>query len=913
MKRLFPRTFRRALADRKTIFLVLCLLAFIPSIRSQASQSGESGQPQDQEFSRLVKAWTTKPEFISPLVDHLPTSPAVPNPSQVLGHHIGAPKTLTYYADILNYYRTLASKSPRIKVMNIGKTDEGRDCTVIFAASEEAIRNLESNRQLLARLADPRGLTEAEAMQIIAQAKPVYHLMGGLHARETGAPEMLMELAYRLAVDESPLIRQIRDNLIVSITPVADPDGRDRYVDWYYRHLVDSESDSAGPGWSPFWGKYVFHDNNRDINFSQPSNRALLDWYLQWHPPVMHDLHESIPYLYTMSLRQNPMLDPVVYSELQWFSNFEMTQLNKYGMPGVWARPFADMWSPAYLVYMSSNHNGIQRVYEVFGNGGATTMNRKLVQVPGGPDPETSQQWYRPVPPYSEAPWSIRNNINYSQTGVLTALQLASGFPKVLLDNFYHKSRNSIEAGTKHPPHGYVIPAGQRDTTRVKLLTDLLQMQGIEVGSTAQPASIAGKTYPQGSLVVKLNQPYGRLARFLLTRQVLDPNQTFDDTGWSMGLMTNTQVDEIADKSILDIQVEKIKPGAFNGSLLGGAAKSYAVAHNGSNQMIALRYQLKEFAVKAAEKPFKIGETEFPAGSFLIAVDGDAAYQRVKSAVESLGLQGAANPPANTPAHDIELPRLAVYSTWGNTQDAGWVRYALDKFGAAYDLIYKERVRQGGLRGAYDVIVVPNHGGTGRRLVYDIETGDKPAAYTRTDRFKFMGAYGQSDDIRGGMGLEGVLELRKFVDEGGVLITLGGASFFPTEFGLAGRITSSRPSSQFYAPGSAVEADIQAAADPIFYGYAGKTVPVRYANGPLLDVPEAEKSSRVLMRYSSSDQVVLSGLMKNSSEIKGRPAIVDVPLGKGRILLYATNPVFRWQNHGEFNLLFNAILNFNDR
>jgi hypothetical protein len=895
------------------VFLLSCLVSFFNPASGASLQSADSSQAQDDDFARRVREWTTRPEFLSPLVDHLPVAQGVPAPIAVLKHHIGAPGLLTYYADILNYYRTLASRSPRVKVDIIGKTDEGRDCVVVFVGAEETLRMLETYRGFLAQLADPRALKEAEAHQVVARAKPMYHLIGGVHAAETGASEMLMELAYRLAVEESEMARQIRNNVIVTITPVADPDGRDRYVDWYYRHLVNEASETGRVG-VPHWGKYVYHDNNRDINYSQPANRALLDWYLQWHPPVMHDLHESIPYLYTMGLRANPALDPMLYSELQWFANFEMSQLTKYGMPGVWARPFADMWSPAYLVYLSSNHNGLQRLYEVFGNGGATTMKRTLVAAPGGPDPETSQQWYRPVPPYSETEWSIRNNINYSETGVLTALQLVSSFPKVILDNFYRKSRNSIEAGRAKPPHAYVIPAGQRDQTRVNLLVNLLLAQGIEVSRAGQAVVLKSRIYPAGSYIVKLDQPYGRLAKYLLSKQILDPDQTYDDTGWSMGLMTHTDVEEVVDREILDTPVAKVEPGTASGSLQGGPANLYAVAHYGSNNMIALRYRLKDLLIRAAERPFRIGDIDFPAGSFLIPASGDSGYRFVKAAVESLGLRGAANPPADTPAHDLDLPRLAVFSTWGNTQDVGWVRHAFDKFGVTYDLIYKERVRQGNLRDAYDVIIVPNQGGgDARSIVYDIEGGDQPIAYTRTEQFKFLGAYGQSTDIRGGMGLEGALELRRFVENGGLLLTLGGSSFLPAEFGLARGITAGRPSAQFSAPGPAVEAEILRTESPLFYGYSGSYVPVRYPNGPLLDLPEGGKAGQVLMRFAMKEQLVLSGMMKNAAEVKGRPAIVAVPAGKGRFLMYATNPVFRWQNHGEFNMLFNAVLNFNDR
>src|SRR5436305_9234809 len=193
----------------------------------------------DPDFARAVKEWTTKPEFSSPLVDHLPKVAGVPSPKDVLGHHVGEPKKLTYYADILKYYRALAAASPRVKVITIGKSHEGRDLVVVFVGADESIKNLETYRGYLAQLADPRKISEAQAKEIVAKAKPIYHLSGGLHSGEVGPSEMLMELAYRVAVEDSPLVSQIRDNVIVSITPVADPDGRDRNVDWYYKYGVN--------------------------------------------------------------------------------------------------------------------------------------------------------------------------------------------------------------------------------------------------------------------------------------------------------------------------------------------------------------------------------------------------------------------------------------------------------------------------------------------------------------------------------------------------------------------------------------------------------------------------------------------------------------------------------------------------
>ena len=220
-------------------------------------------------------------------------------------------------------------------------------------------------------------------------------------------------------------------------------------------------------------------------------------------------------------------------------------------------------------------------------------------------------------------------------------------------------------------------------------------------------------------------------------------------------------------------------------------------------------------------------------------------------------------------------------------------------------------MRQGGLRAAYDVIVVPSQGGSGKRLVFDLEPKSKPLAYKKTDRFKFLGMYGESDDITGGMGLPGVAELQKFVEEGGVLVTLGAASYFPAEFGLARRVDASRPSAQFYAPGPVVQVEILQPGSPIFYGYDRKTLPVRWAGGPLLRLPDDDKM-QVLMQFPGGEASVLSGLMKGATEIRNRPALVGVPLGKGQLVLFATNPCYRWENLGEFNMLFNTILHWND-
>jgi hypothetical protein len=881
------------------------------------SVSAYAQQSQDPDFAKSVKEWTTRPEFLSPLTDHLPKSTTIPGPKDVLGYYIGTPKKLTHTADLYRYYRALESSTKRVKVIPIGRTDEGREQMIVAIGDEETIRNLDTYKGYLAKLADPRGLTPDQAKQIVSQAKLVYMFSGGLHSAETGPPEMLMELAYRLVAEDGPLFDQVRKNMIVLIAPAFEPDGRDRYVDWYYRHKINEETEADRVAGPPYWGKYIYHDNNRDINYSQVTMQNWLKFYLDWHPPIMHDLHESVPFLYTFSGQapQNPTLDPILYAELPWLANFEMTKMFSYGMPGVWDHGYVDMWSPGYLGFMSSNHNGILRMYETFGNGGANTMKRTVAPEPGAGGPggggenQTTREWYRPLPPYKEVVWSMRNNTNYMETGVLSALEVASANAKTLLQNFYEKSRNSIQSGSNDAPFGYVLPAGQPDMTRVAFIVNILRLQGVEVGRAIAEVKLKDATYPAGSLIVKRNQPYGRLAKILLEKQVYpDQNlRTYDDAAWTMGLMSHADVKEISDKAILDVPVTPVETLSILGSVQGDG-QLLAVLHNGANSLVTLRYRLKDLKFEAVEQSFKSGDTDIPAGSFLIP-----SSARARTEIETLGLKAVALSAApSVPRHDVDLPRLAMFTTWGSTQDVGWVRYAFDHFELKYDLIYKEQIRKGNLRASYDVIVLPNQGRNAKSIVFDIESKGTPVDYAKSSEFPTLGAYGESADITGGMGLEGVVELDKFVKAGGVLITLGVASFLPADYGLTPTIDAQRTTPQFYAPGPIVEAEITQPSNPIFYGYPNKTVPVRYANGPLLRVPADDRKKEVLMRFSGTEKSVLSGLMRGFAETRDRPAIVDVPSGRGRVLMFATNPCYRWQNLGEFNMLANAILHYND-
>jgi hypothetical protein len=904
--------------------LLVGLGSFPAAQRQSGPQSGTVPVTNDGEFSALVKEWTTKPEFLSPVVDHLPKKAGVPTPKEILGYYIGAPKKLTYTADQQRLLRALEKALPgRVKTMVAGKSEEGRDILVAFITSEANLKNLESNRQNLRRLADPRGLNNAELQALLASTKPHYHITAGLHSAETSPPESAIEIAYRLAVSEEPYIREIRDKVIVSITPTTDLDGRDRAVDWYYAYKIDELYDGGeNYGGPPYWGKYVFHDNNRDINYGVDSLRAHLNWYLQWVPPIWHDLHEAQTLLYTFSGQppQNANLDPILYTELPFFATYEVNKLTSYGMPGVWHFGFVDTWSPGYLGFAASNHNGMLRMYEIFNQGGANTKKARLS------GPQTTREWFRPNPaPQGEVDWSIRNSVNYAVSGVLTALELTSKFPQMVVENFYKKSLNSVQTGQTKPPYAFVIPAGQRDQTQVDRVVNLIRRQAIEVHRASTDVKVGKDSFPAGSYIIKLNQPYGRLAKTLLERQTYpDANlRTYDDSAWTMGLANNIEVKTIDDKTILDAAGTMLTADVTTRGTITGSASTLVVKHTGSLNLITLRYRLKDLPVKAARAAFKIQNDEYPAGSLVIAASGSAG-DRVRKEVESLGLVATAVPSAPTvETVDVDLPRIAMYTTWANTEKVGWVRLAFDRWEIPFELIHKDHVKAGAnLRAKYDVIVVPHQTQGGKALVFEQAKLSKPLPYRKNDKFKSLGMYAETDDVRGGMGIEGVAEFEKFINEGGLLMTFGVSSYFPAEFGLARGVDAQRPSGTWYAPGPYVQSEVLRLDHPVMFGYAGKTLPVRWADGPILQagvnpeaaalVPSTPDRTTVLARFQGGDPGVLSGLMRGADQIRNRPMVVDAPVGKGRVLLFANNPIYRWQTFGEHGMVFNALLFHND-
>jgi hypothetical protein len=985
-------------------------------------------QAVDEQYTKKIKEYTTAPYFTSPLVDYLPASKTVPTPAAVLKDIAGAPGILPYSQEVYAYMRMVEKATPRVKVFSIGKTEEGREMIAVAVSSEANIAKLEENRARLAKLADPRtiGMNDGEADRLVDQSVPVYYITGTIHSPETGSPTALMELVYRLAVDDSPYIQKIRNRLVTLITPIVEVDGRDRHVDVYRWHLA-----KPGKNWPStlYWGKYVAHDNNRDaMGLTLNLTRNVLNTFVAWHAQVLHDLHESVPYLYDNTAGDGPFnawLDPILTDEWEMIGWHNVSEMTKFGMPGVFTHGTFDTWTPGYLMFIAATHNGISRLYETFGNAGADTIERTLM-----PN-EFERTWYKQNPPLPKTKWSQRNNNNYQETGLLVSLNHFADNKNLFLKNFYLKSKRSILKAKTEGPAAYLFPGDDpRPGLQAELLR-ILQMQGCEISRTTAPltvtipakkrpparqttsdtaASGSGGTtrdseasaapqeradqqkkepsqpelrmFPAGSYVLRMDQPYSRIADMLLDYQYWAPDDPqrspYDDTGWTFGELFNVKVVRVTDVKVLDGAMEAVKGEVKTPGSVTGSGSVFAINHNGDPALATLRYRLKDAKVDVAEEPFEAAGQKFSRGSFVLQ---GATAADLNAAASELGLKVVALDAApSVKMHPARAARVAVMHTWLSTQDEGWWRLALDRIRVPYSYISTQSLTSDSdLRSKYDVILFPPVGrAAGQTIITGMPMYGNPLPWKTTSLTPNIGKLDSTDDIRPGMGWEGMANLQKFVRDGGVLVSVDDTADFSVAFGLTPGVSVTRPQ-RLKITGAVLRSKLVDGASPIAYGYddgpsiyssdgpifgisnfvggrAGRPSPGgddqrRRATGrgtiddpdqpqgrPVADpapeeprvdpwqaapvrdeqlrnginvIPPAQRP-RVVFRYGDSRDLLVSGLLDGGNEIAQHPMVVDVPAGKGHVVLFSNNPIWRGETQGNYAMVLNAIMNFDN-
>jgi hypothetical protein len=852
--------------------------------------------PVDVEYTKRIKEYTTEPFFTSPLVDYLPASKTVPTPKEVLGDVAGSPGRLPYAEEVYQYMRMLEKASPRVKVYSIGRTEEGREMIAVAIASEAIMAKLQDNGARLAKLADPRtiNMDDAQAEKLIDGTVPVYYITGTIHSPETGSPTALMELAYRLAVDDHEYIKAIRNNLVTLITPVIEVDGRNKMVDIYKWHLANPGKNYPG---LVYWGKYVAHDNNRDaMGATLKLTENMLNAYMQWHPQVLHDLHESVPYLYDNTVGDGPYnawIDPILADEWQMIGWNNVSEMTKFGMPGVFTHGQFDTWSPGYLMFIAALHNGISRLYETFGNGGADTVERTLT-----PD-QYARTWYKQNPPLPKTLWSQRNNNNYQQTGLLTSLHYFAANGRLFLRNFYLKSKRSILKARTEGPAAYVLTADESRPGAQASLLRVLQKQGVEISRATSPFTVTvpgkkapprptttdnddgsanasaertggsggaagpngqdgqerregqdrktppaptSRTFPAGSYIVRMDQPYSRMADSLMDYQYWSPNDPqrtpYDDTGWTFPELYNVQAVRVADVKVLDAAVEKVtgevhaKGGVIDPSTSRRAANDsvFVVNHNADIALATLRYKFKDASFEAAEEPFDVAGKKFNRGSFIIK---NVAAADMRKAATDFGLQVVATDAApSVKTHPLRAPRVAILHTWLTTQTEGWWRQAFDDAEVPYTYISTQQIaKDDNLNAKFDVIVFPPVGRGTEAIVNGMPMWGNPLPWKKTPATPNLGSEDQTDDMRPGLGWIGIARIQDFVRKGGVFLTVMDTADLAVSTGFTPGLEVTQRQ-RMRIVGSVVRSKTIDQTSPIAYGYTDNLA-IWCDNGPI--------------------------------------------------------------------------------
>jgi hypothetical protein len=868
---------KRCFFGQKVTFVLLVLGILL----NLGSAPLAAQQKIDEEYTAKIREFSTDKHFLPKWMDNLPYSEDVPTPLDILGHIAGAQDILTYTKDVNRYMKALADASPRVKVFPAGTSEEGRERIFVVMADEDTIRNLDRYKEINAKLADPRTISETEAQQLILEAKPMYWATGAMHSGETGSPEMLMELAYRLAVDESPFIKTIRDNAIIMITPVLEVDGREKQVDVAMAKRKDPEANF--PSRLLYWGKYVAHDDNRDnLGLALDLSRHIMETFLEFHPQVLHDLHESASHLYvsTGTGPYNAWVDPILVDEWHIIAYQEVNEMTREGVPGVWTHGFYDGWAPNYAFYAANGHNAIGRFYETQGAGDGST---RIITTRG------DRAWYRPNPPLPRTLWSVRNNVNMQGSGIQIAMHYVAANRQKFMENFYLKSKRAVAKAHNEGPAAYVFPGDDPRPGQVARLLELLQKQGVEIHKADKEIKVGKMTYPGGSYVVRMDQPYSRMADMMLDRQYfnIDDPRPYDDVGWTMGPLYNVKTERVDDVAILSQPMTLMTDIHVAGGVekLGkGKVKVYLINHNADNPLATFCFESKDLKMHAAEKAFEMEKKKFNAGTFIFKAEENAenleALLDEQGKIYGFTAWGSAEIP-DVAMHSMDVPRVALMHTWQSTQNEGWVRIALDELEIPYDYISVHDVRDNDrLRDKYDVILFGPSSGSALSIVEGV-TGDKPIPWEKTELTPNLGRQDSTDDMRGGMELEGVLHLRDFINEGGLFVALTNSSSLPIHFGLAQGITV-KETEDLWARGGVFQAEVADSASPIAYGY-DKNLGVYFNSSPVFALGSMDMRRFRYFQTGSRDRVTGRGS-------KDDP---DIPQGRARDLGKETIEAFQ--------------------
>ncbi|WP_147434568.1 M14 family metallopeptidase [Micromonospora musae] len=821
----------------------------------------------------------------------------VPKPEAVLGWVPCADFKLATYEQIADYYRKLDKASDRMKLVEIGKTSEGRPQLMAIVSSEKNLKdeNLERYRETSVRLSQGDKLSEKDARDLAKTGKAVAWVDFGIHSTEVAGHQTAPQFAYDLVTSETPEAQAIRDNVVTLLVPNVNPDGGTKVAEWYRKNLGGPYQDA---GYPELYQKYAGHDNNRDwymFNLQETQNvgRQL---FHEWIPQVMHNVHQTAVFPARISIPPyedplNPNIHPQVVRGVNLVGDAMGQRLEREDKGGALARQSYDIWWNGGARTAPYYHNQIGILTET-AHASATPRYYDPASFPKtfADGTSTSEPSVFYPSPWKGGEWHLSQSCEYIKTASWAMLRVASDDREALLAGVAKMARDGAKNGAKTT---YVIPADQADFPTATKLVDKLRWNNVRVERATDSFVVGERTYPAGSYLVREAQPYRAAVLDLLNAQKYPDRRLYpggpleppyDITGYTLSFQMGVTVDKL-DEKVRASTVDVDWPTVPAGVVAGAPKHAYALDPRVNDSATAVNALLAAGdKVSRSDGEVKTRTGKLPAGTFLVT-PGAGTDTRVTELATRLGLSIAAVDAKPKKVTKIAAPRVGLYDGYNN-YDEGWTRLILEQFGFGYEKLTNATVRAGDLRAKFDTIVLPD--ATYNSMRNGRAAGSLPAEYT------------------GGMTDAGVANLKAFVEAGGTVVTLNRAAQLPIEaFDVPVRdVTQGVEETQYNIPGSVLNLNVDGS-DPVGSGFGSNTAAF-VADGPAFEVEEGAKGVSVAATWPESN-LLKSGFLLGEDVIGGKAAVVTAKVGDGQVVMIGFKPQHRAQSHGTYRLLFNAM------
>ncbi len=802
---------------------------------------------------------------------------ALPNLAETLGFTPGTDGRLPTWARLLGYYKALAQASPRVALLPLGKSTEGRELIALAISSAANIRDLQANRQRSARLADPRGLTAEVRRQLIRQTRMTVLIGCNLHSNETASSLTAAVLARALAVEKGELYDKIRGEVITLLVPSLNPDGLDIVTRWYRSVKGTKFVTSPMPH---LYHRYAGHDNNRDwFMLTQPETRHVTRlMYKQYFPQVLLDIHEMSnkgarffvpPFVDPV----DPNIDPMLLRSIDLFGNHMALDLARRGKRGVVQSVLFDSWWQGGMRNTPWRHNVVGILTEAARVDWATPVFIKKSKLKGhGRGMPSYKARYNFPDPWPGGWWRIGDIIEYQQIAAISLLKLSAHYRQTLLDNYVSLGERAVRRGQQEGPYAFVMPHTQHDPAAFRRLQQVLLDGGVELHRATEPFTLGGRRYAAGSTVVRMSQPYRAHAKSLLERQRYPelkltkadaPRLPYDISGWTLPLMLGVDCQTAAKP--FPAKLEKIENLGSGRAAADRTSPSFLLPARNSASYRAVNLLLADGI--EVQRLTSTGDFWLPnkPGLPLELLEGVAEPHRTPDARRR---------------RKIEAPRLGLYQPSLSSMDEGWTRWVLDQAVFSHRRVANAQLKD--LRASLDVLILPSLSARA------IEKGSRhplPKKYA------------------GGAGTSGLAAIKRFVERGGTLICLNRScktAIDLFELKVTNILTNPENKKAFDCPGSILRAQIDTA-HPIGFG-SRPAAALIFSGSPVFDAREGT----VVVRYPEGAPL-LSGYLKGGRLLPGKAAVLVVSRGKGRIVLFGCRPQFRGQPSATFKWLYNAI------